>query len=659
MTKRFQIFVSSTFSDLQEERRQALFAILGLDCIPVGMEVFPAADEDPLKHIRRLIDDSDYYVLILGSRYGSLFTRSGLSFTEEEFRYAVQRRIPILSFFQEKQSICAEGQREEKPEMQLKLDAFRELVRSQDKLFQKFSSPADLAAKIVQSLHFEFERRPGIGWIRGVRPAAGELQLLPEHLQRIENLQEDGTSFTFHLGFPGELQVQVLKSDYARDPATRQKFIREQNALKGIDGCSHLLRTHEVAQGAEGELLYVVTEFREGRTLRSFLNDCGGQLRPEQAIGFALQMCDALEHAHQRDVYHRDLRPDNVVLVDHDRRVVPINFGMTMFLPVTDARYSAATLKSWQYAAPEELTRRAGTVSGDIYSLGIILLEMLGGGKAIHRRLPAQQILENVSADIAFVIDNCTDANPGERYPSIQKVRVALEEAKARMEVKPEGALWFLQARFAPLVLLAVGAWRVFMTNENRIFATAYYVEVLPCLSVFAALGLYGHLYYVWILSKVNLSGEPRFVLLRIAPLIYYAAGVWAILRPREWMLAAAFGLGVVALCNVLLADYARRTLDQHERYREQLQELGDRLSRWGIGAMIFVVLWVVAGVGGMFLRGHGSAMASFLYEVVAAGVTVSFAVLSLFADMNRSIASRLVRQFRVVEKLREGGEGG
>lgn len=80
--KRFQVFVSSTYRDLADERSAIFDTLMKLDCIPAGMKSFPAFDEEQLEYIKRIIDDSDYYVLVIAGRYGSL-TEDGLSFTEK------------------------------------------------------------------------------------------------------------------------------------------------------------------------------------------------------------------------------------------------------------------------------------------------------------------------------------------------------------------------------------------------------------------------------------------------------------------------------------------------------------------------------------------------------------------------------------------------
>lgn len=91
MDKRYQVFVSSTFLDLQEERQEVMQALLELDCIPSGMELFPAANEDQWSLIKKVIDDCDYYIVVLAGRYGSVGP-DGYSYTEMEYRYATVNR---------------------------------------------------------------------------------------------------------------------------------------------------------------------------------------------------------------------------------------------------------------------------------------------------------------------------------------------------------------------------------------------------------------------------------------------------------------------------------------------------------------------------------------------------------------------------------------
>ena len=97
MNKRYQIFISSTYKDLVEERRAAMEAIIELDCFPAGMESFPASSQRQFDYISKIIDKSDYYIIIIAGKYGTL-SDEGISFTEKEFDYAVEKGIPIISF---------------------------------------------------------------------------------------------------------------------------------------------------------------------------------------------------------------------------------------------------------------------------------------------------------------------------------------------------------------------------------------------------------------------------------------------------------------------------------------------------------------------------------------------------------------------------------
>src|SRR5437588_12262222 len=98
---RYQVFISSTFLDLKAQRQAAVQALLELGCIPLGMEIFPAANERQWNYIKRVIAECDYYVVISAGKYGSLGSR-GLSYTEMEYRYARDIGKPLIALLHEK-----------------------------------------------------------------------------------------------------------------------------------------------------------------------------------------------------------------------------------------------------------------------------------------------------------------------------------------------------------------------------------------------------------------------------------------------------------------------------------------------------------------------------------------------------------------------------
>lgn len=163
MEKRYQVFVSSTFVDLQEERKEVMQALLELKCIPSGMELFPADDDDQWTLIRRVIDDCDYYLLIIGGRYGS--TRSdGYGYTELEYRYAVEKRKPVIAFLHKDPSSLPNVRCEQGDEGKQKLAAFRDLA--QKKVCKYWESPKDLGGLVSRSLINLIGQHDAVGWIR-------------------------------------------------------------------------------------------------------------------------------------------------------------------------------------------------------------------------------------------------------------------------------------------------------------------------------------------------------------------------------------------------------------------------------------------------------------------------------------------------------------
>jgi hypothetical protein len=95
--KKLQVFVSSTYSDLLEERQAAVEAILKAGHLPAGMELFAAGDQSQLDTIRRWLDESDVFMLILGARYGSVDLKTSLSYVELKYDYAIERGIPSFA----------------------------------------------------------------------------------------------------------------------------------------------------------------------------------------------------------------------------------------------------------------------------------------------------------------------------------------------------------------------------------------------------------------------------------------------------------------------------------------------------------------------------------------------------------------------------------
>lgn len=164
MEIKHQVFVSSTYRDLEEERRSVIHALLELDCIPAGMELFPATDEDAWSLIKEVIDGCDYYILVIAAKYGSIGP-NGISYTEMEFDYAVAQDKPIIAFLHENPESLPSAKCEKTESMQEMLEKFREKAKTRHCKF--WSSPEDLGGKVSRSLVQLRKRHPSPGWVPG------------------------------------------------------------------------------------------------------------------------------------------------------------------------------------------------------------------------------------------------------------------------------------------------------------------------------------------------------------------------------------------------------------------------------------------------------------------------------------------------------------
>lgn len=188
MEIKHQIFVSSTFKDLIDERKEVIHALLELDCIPAGMELFPAADEDAWSLIKEIIDGCDYYVLILAGKYGST-NDSGIGYTEMEFDYAVSKGKPIICFLHENIENLPASKVESSDTGKAKLMEFRK--KAESKHCKYWSTPHELGGKVSRSLIKLKKRHPSPGWVPGIYATD------PNLLTELETLRKKVAEFEY------------------------------------------------------------------------------------------------------------------------------------------------------------------------------------------------------------------------------------------------------------------------------------------------------------------------------------------------------------------------------------------------------------------------------------------------------------------------------
>lgn len=164
MQKKYQVFISSTYNDLINERREVIQSLLELDCIPTGMELFQASDMDQWNWIKQVINDCDYFISIIAGKYGTIHEKYGISYTEMEYRYALKMKKPIIGFLYRNIDALPVSKSETDLEIKKKLLEFRNFVGH--KLIKYWSNEYDLSGAVTRSIIQLIKTVPMPGWVK-------------------------------------------------------------------------------------------------------------------------------------------------------------------------------------------------------------------------------------------------------------------------------------------------------------------------------------------------------------------------------------------------------------------------------------------------------------------------------------------------------------
>lgn len=193
MKKKLQIFISSTYKDLLDERQAAVEAILASNNIPAGMELFKAGNDSQWETIKKWINDSDIYMLILGGRYGSIEPESKKSYTQLEYEYAISRNIPVFAtilsenFLEQKKNNCINPDDIYEHDNKCLYDEFKQLVMS--KMVKMVNDCKDIKIAIHESITELKEEYDFEGWTRGKSDAAYN-NLVEQNSRLVEEINE-------------------------------------------------------------------------------------------------------------------------------------------------------------------------------------------------------------------------------------------------------------------------------------------------------------------------------------------------------------------------------------------------------------------------------------------------------------------------------------
>ncbi|MCH6470956.1 DUF4062 domain-containing protein [Sinomonas terrae] len=230
MERREQVFVSSTFLDLKEERQAVIQTLMQADCFPAGMELFPASDDEKWDLIKRVIDDSDYYIVVLGGRYGST-DDEGLSFTEKEFDYAVHSSKPVMGFVHGAPEQIPVGKTDLDDSARKRLLAFKAKVET--RMVKYWTTPADLAGAVALSLIQTRKTHPAEGWIRASNALTPEVEKeLAELRAQVATLERAADSRENEAARAAATQELAQGNDVYKMPTLVRYWTKEDTAAE-------------------------------------------------------------------------------------------------------------------------------------------------------------------------------------------------------------------------------------------------------------------------------------------------------------------------------------------------------------------------------------------------------------------------------------------
>jgi tRNA A-37 threonylcarbamoyl transferase component Bud32 len=347
--------------------------------------------------------------------------------------------------------------------------------------------------------------------------------------------------------------VKILPPDWGKEPAFAERFAREARTLARLTH-PHIVAVHDF--GESDGLFYLVMEYIDGANLRHILQE--GRLEPGEALAIIAQICDALQYAHEEGVVHRDIKPENILL-DSKGRVKIADFGLAKLLNRPRAAFtltgSQQVMGTLDYMAPEQRTRSQEVDHrADIYSLGVVLYEMLTGELPLGRFAPPSW-KARVDARLDGVVFRALEREPERRYQRVTELKTDLESIRASAAGSPKTSrnredteavdLAAVQFRVAPpaagliftglLVFIQGLAGAAFLLDTNTRGALDQ-AGLLEPLVVFG-------LTIITAIAGVLILGGVKLVLLE-GPTWPLIASIWAVLPfSYAWLIGLPFGI--------------------------------------------------------------------------------------------------------------------
>lgn len=244
------------------------------------------------------------------------------------------------------------------------------------------------------------------------------------------------------------IAVKVLKEEFLDNEELVRRFKNESKAISILDH-PNIVKVYDVS--VTDKLQYIVMEYVDGITLKEYLKQRGGALTWKETVHFATQVLGALQHAHSKGIIHRDVKPQNIMLLA-DGSIKMMDFGIARFSRAQSQTVSDKAIGSVHYISPEQAKGDKTDARTDIYSVGVMLYEMLSGRlpfdgdgavsiaimQISDKAKPLAQVAPNVPEGLCQITEKAMEKDPAKRYQSAQEMLQAIEEFKRNPSVRFE-----------------------------------------------------------------------------------------------------------------------------------------------------------------------------------------------------------------------------
>lgn len=242
-----------------------------------------------------------------------------------------------------------------------------------------------------------------------------------------------------------QVALKFLPPHLGTDEEEKQRFVQEAKAASALDN-PNICTIFEIGKTEDGQM-YMAMAYYEGETLKQRIDR--GPLPIEEAIDIALQIASGLARAHQKDIVHRDVKPANIIIT-HDGAVKILDFGLAKLGGQSKLTKAGTTLGTTAYMSPEQAQAQKVDRRTDVFSLGVVLYEMITGKlpfqgeyeqATIYAILnetqePLTGLRSGVPMELERIVNKCLQKDPGARYQHLDELMVDLKQLKQDSERK-------------------------------------------------------------------------------------------------------------------------------------------------------------------------------------------------------------------------------